>query len=329
MEEHKRSRRVRIISVLSVVLAIAFIGWILYWKATTTSVHQIQNVTNTTSNTPQKSQVNSQAVTATAISPEKIPLGDNKVSSTAKSGYVMSCQTSFRTGGAQHSGDWIGSTTWNSTTKPSVAGHVDWPNAKVSTTTKNSTRVISTNDLPLGSHTGTFPIALSDPAYQFDTNPNRVISQNITVGLPQNPLLETTPICVPMGAIGYMDNGVALFSALDDTGRDAAAHEVQDDCDGHPQMIGEYHYHSLSKCLLASVTEKSKLIGYASDGFGIFIEKNDSGNLPTNADLDECHGRTSEIDWDGKQVNMFHYVMTTEYPYSIGCFRGTPVRTRA
>jgi hypothetical protein len=29
--------------------------------------------------------------------------------------------------------------------------------------------------------------------------------------------------------------------------------------------------------------------------------------------------------WDGKVVSMYHYVMTDEYPYSIGCFRGTPV----
>ncbi len=46
-----------------------------------------------------------------------------------------------------------------------------------------------------------------------------------------------------MGMIGVALNGVAIFNALDDAGRDAVAHEVQDLCNGHPQMRGEHHYH--------------------------------------------------------------------------------------
>jgi hypothetical protein len=42
----------------------------------------------------------------------------------------------------------------------------------------------------------------------------------------------------------------------------------------------------------------------------------------TNEQLDECHGMFSEILWDGKLVNMYHYVLNNEYPYSIGAFRG-------
>ncbi len=43
----------------------------------------------------------------------------------------------------------------------------------------------------------------------------------------------------------------------------------------------------------------------------------------TDADLDECHGTVSEIAWDGKRVRMYHYVATWEFPYTIGCMRGT------
>jgi hypothetical protein len=32
--------------------------------------------------------------------------------------------------------------------------------------------------------------------------------------------------------------------------------------------------------------------------------------------------------WDGKLVDMYHYVLTEEYPYTVGCFRGTPVMSR-
>jgi hypothetical protein len=31
-----------------------------------------------------------------------------------------------------------------------------------------------------------------------------------------------------------------------------------------------------------------------------------------------------EILWDGKRVTMYHYHMTNEYPYSLGCYKGTP-----
>ena len=48
----------------------------------------------------------------------------------------------------------------------------------------------------------------------------------------------------------------------------------------------------------------------------------------TNADLDECHGHTHTITWDGKAVVMYHYHATREFPYTVGCFRGaSPART--
>ncbi len=123
-----------------------------------------------------------------------------------------------------------------------------------------------------------------------------------------------------------MLNGVALFNALDASGRDAVAHEIQDKCDGHPQGAGIYHYHSMSSCI-SNEDANNTLVGYALDGFGIYSDRDAKGNLYTSANLDECHGITSEILWDGKMVNMYHYVLTHDYPYSIGCFRGTPVNT--
>ena len=41
--------------------------------------------------------------------------------------------------------------------------------------------------------------------------------------------------------------------------------------------------------------------------------------------LDECHGHTHEIEWDGELVKRYHYHATAEYPYTVGCYRGTPV----
>jgi hypothetical protein len=129
-----------------------------------------------------------------------------------------------------------------------------------------------------------------------------------------------------MGIIGVMLNGVALFNALDGEGRDAVAHEVQDHCNGHPERSGQYHYHGNSNCVTGA-TGNNTLVGYALDGFGVYSMFDAAGKELTNADLDECHGRTSKVMWDGKEVVMYHYVVTREYPYSVGCFKGIPTQT--
>lgn len=259
------------------------------------------------------------------IDATKIPLGDGKVSTSAKVGYVYSCQTSFGShGGAAHAGDWIQGDTWDSTQKIAVQGNVSWPNAVFSAVAENMKRLLSGNGLPVNSGTGNFPIAQSDPASQYDRNPNSIKEQTVAYQIPANPTISSTPTCVPMGVVGYAINGVAIYNALDADGRDAVAHEVQDSCDGHPQEAGEYHYHGPSKCM-PNINENAQLVGYALDGFGIYSLKDKNGNEYTNADLDECHGITGEIEWNGKTVTMYHYVLTREYPYTISCFRGTPV----
>jgi hypothetical protein len=59
------------------------------------------------------------------------------------------------------------------------------------------------------------------------------------------------------------------------------------------------------------------------DGFGIYGPYDKDGNMITNDQLDECHGLTSEVMWEGQMTNIYHYVCNTEYPYCIGAFRGT------
>jgi hypothetical protein len=258
-----------------------------------------------------------------------LPLGDSKISNGPQRGYVMSCRAQFQGRGAQHSGPWIHGDTWDLTEKIHVQGRVMWPRATFRVTTESGDRIISRvldgNGLPVDTPTGTFPIAYDDPAFEIDRNPNAILTQNIALTLPSKPQIAADASCVPMGMIGVALNGVAIFNALDDAGRDAVAHEVQDLCSGHPQMQGQYHYHGPSACL-PNQTEKETLIGYAIDGFGIYSMYNGQGRELTDADLDECHGRTGRILWDGSPVDMYHYVLTREYPYTIGCFRGMPAR---
>lgn len=252
-----------------------------------------------------------------------LPLGDGKVSQAPQRGYVYACRTRFRGGGARGAGPWIGDGTWDPARKVTVQGKVYWPAARFSVTVEGAARVITGNGLPLGSPTGVFPIRPSDPAFAIDRNPNSIRAQDLSYRLPAAPVPAPQPSCVPMGPIGVALNGVLIFNALDDGGRDAVAHEVQDLCDGHPQQFGQYHYHGPSPCM-PHAREPDALVGYALDGFGITSAYGPQGRVYTDADLDACHGTTSPIVWDGRTVTMYHYVLTFEYPYTVGCFRGTP-----
>ena len=265
---------------------------------------------------------------AHGVDPHAIPLGDGKVSSAPRAGYVYSCMTNFRGGGAQHAGDWIRGSTWDETRKIAVQGAVSWPDARLSVRAAGDRRVVAGNGLPTSGTTGTFPVQRSDPAFEIDRNPNAIRSQGVSIELPAAPQLAAQPSCVPMGPVAITLNGVLLFNALDDAGRDAAAHEVQDRCNGHPERQGRYHYHGPSPCI-PGIDQPNAVIGFAFDGFPITGLVGADGREYGNGDLDECHGRMDELRVDGKPVRTYHYAMTREYPYAVGCFRGTPVRLAA
>lgn len=262
----------------------------------------------------------------TAVDLSALPLGDGKVSTAPKAGYVFSCQQNFQGGGAQHDGDWITGKTWNANAKLHVEGNNTWAQATFSNVIAGALRILTGNGLPVGEPTGNFPIAASDPAYQIDRNPNAITAQSDAFRLAANPSFAASPTCVPMGAIGVALDGVAIYNALDAAGRDAVAHEVQDSCDGHPDQSGEYHYHGPSACM-PQVKAADTAIGYALDGFPISSLYAKDGHAYTNKDLDACHGTTSPIMIDGTEKTVYHYVLTYEYPYTIGCFMGTPVET--
>jgi hypothetical protein len=294
--------------------------------SSTTSVNPPTATADIVATAPQTEAEMSTPRTQSKVSTSALPLGDGKVSTEPKAGYVYSCQTTFGGGGARHAGDWITGDIWNYDTKVHVEGDVRWPDAYINTATDGANRIIKLNDLPTTHGTGIFPIGRTDPAYTYDTNPNGIKAQTYSYSLPTNPTAAANPSCVPQGAIGVMLDGVVLFNALDAAGRDAAAHEVQDKCDGHPESHGAYHYHSSSACMSDALS--SNLIGYALDGYGIYGSKGTDGSTISTADLDACHGTTSPVEWNGTVTNIYHYVMTADYPYSLGCYHGTPTSRR-
>lgn len=248
-----------------------------------------------------------------------LPLGDGHVSRQPQRGYVYACRSQFRGGGARHAGDWVHGDTWNPDQKPHVAGHVLWPDATLSIQNKGEVRLVQGNSLPTEEATGIFPISPQDPAYRFDTNPNRIAAQDLHFDIPATPELASRGSCLPMGMIGFTVTGVAFYSALDDAGRDAAAHEVQDHCDGHPQANSQYHYHNASPCL--PNVDSNRVVGWALDGFPILGLRDADGNAVTNATLDACHGRRETVKINERTYH-YAYHLTREYPYTLGCFAG-------
>jgi hypothetical protein len=255
-----------------------------------------------------------------------LPIGTEHVSTTgAAVGDLFSCDAGNPNGGGAFAvGPWIDEAagTWDRTEKVSVQGEVSWPMAVYDETVDGTERTITSNGLPVDMITGTFPVAADDPAYSYDRNPNIIAETALSISLPVAPTVADTATCLSKGVIGILRNGVAVFAPVDERNRDAVAYETQDECDGHPQQSSTYHYHDVPSCVLDASTGPSTVVGFAYDGFPIVVERDAAGDLPTNADLDECHGRTSPILLDGEVVETYHYSATYEFPYFMGCFRG-------
>ncbi len=205
---------------------------------------------------------------------------------------------------------WVKDDVWYPDIKPDVSGAVA-SHGVVSIAVTEESRTILSDGLP-NHGIGIFGDSVVSP-------------HTLTVSVPSMPTLNAVPYCVPRGAVGIALNGVPIYAAQNDYGEDAVAYELLDVCGGRPGENGLYHYYAESSCLFDRVYEgaPSTLLGYALDGFGIFAQ-NESANDVENSDLDACHGHEHIIPWNGEMMTLYHYHMTDEFPYSVGCFMGEP-----
>lgn len=148
-------------------------------------------------------------------------------------------------------------------------------------------------------------------------NPNTIRKQNYTFKIPRHPVWSDHITRTPMGPIGVAINGVPFYNPYTAEGRDAAKSEVFDECCGHPDQLGRYHYHIYPKCIHTSFHDEpgkhSPLIGFAFDGYPIYGPNGEDGKPPK--DLDECNGH-------GDPVRGYHYHVTNKFPYIIGGYHG-------
>jgi len=207
----------------------------------------------------------------------------------------------------------------------------------------DTTRTLKGNGIP-NHPVGIFPIEQGTEAYDiYSTLPAEgyanaaeipIKPYNLDVTLPRYPTVNTESACIESlmlgvaiqtGAAWHVDYAVdASYQAVDPN-----AALPTDWAWGHPYET-EYHYHGYSWKSFpdqGKEGEHSPLFGYALDGFGIYGPRSEGGVPVTNDDLDECHGHVHIIEWDdGQMIEMFHYHVNTEYPFTLGCFRGTPMK---
>jgi hypothetical protein len=237
---------------------------------------------------------------------------------------MYSCNFTSATTGYGFS--WVSSTnTISFSGKPIVDGSVAW-SSSTHTETSGTTLKFGSNGLP-NHYTGTYPVSASSEAGQsrYHPNPSSIATSRIYMAIPTDPVMASTPTCV-RGVAGVLFTGAMLFDALDADGRDAVANELQDQCEGHPESNGAYHYHHVTNCFTDSSSGHSVQVGWALDGYGIYGPKGESGTTITNSELDECHGHTHSVSQaDGQTKTIYHYHGNLEFPYVVGCFRGSQV----
>ena len=217
--------------------------------------------------------------------------------------------------------------TWDYTRKPIVEGNVAWVSEFDVSLDGNGKRIITGNALP-DHPTGVFPIDPASVAYQYDRNMNEIKERPILFEFPEIPQEATESSCVTFGAAGISLTGSVIYHGASTLGNDAAAHELFDSYGGHSDGTNTYHYHYPAKDLQdhihTHVEGHSVLTGYMIDGFGIYGPHGEDGEVLYSKDLDECHGHKHPVLWDGVMVDLYHYHWTYDFPYNIGCFKGTP-----
>lgn len=190
--------------------------------------------------------------------------------------------------------------------------------------------VLQTDDVP--DHPSPY-FGTSDSRYEgyngsnpnFQINPNRIVTHNITLRIPVNPKVASTHQSTSLGPFGIALNGVVLFNQFA-AGNQPLTGEINsfDQYNGHPQQAGQYHYH-VEPLYLTAKNGKAALLGFLLDGFPVYGPMENGATVVSSA-LDQYHGHehaTAEY-----PNGIYHYHLTDDAPYiNGGQYYGTPGTT--
>ena len=143
----------------------------------------------------------------------------------------------------------------------------------------------------------------SNACYQKETsgvtNPNTIAVGNYTLNFPTAPNMTAGKM---MGAVvGMALNGVTIFGNFAAPGDDIFQEAMTfDACGAHPQMSGQYHYHSEPYSISS---DDNNFIGVMRDGYAIYGRRDPDGSMPT---LDTYGGHTG-VTLDSPSTPVYHY----------------------
>lgn len=232
-------------------------------------------------------------------------------------------------------------TSRTSNTEP-VLKSTKWGPA-ITTTYRGDSVVMSTTDIPNHSRDQYYAVPNGQVVVpnastaQIIKDPTR--AQSLSFTIPTKPTYTSKITNTPLGSIGVMISGSVLFNPYEGDGTTVAMSNnfsltntdgtkvwFVDHCSGHPTpMVGMYHYHAGSTCVIDQVDSTSgpsHLIGVALDGFPIYGPRDIRGKTVPVASLDRCNGITSPTPEFPQGI--YHYVLprTTDATSSIRCFHG-------
>ncbi|MFT5127711.1 MAG: hypothetical protein ACI8W8_001318, partial [Rhodothermales bacterium] len=128
--------------------------------------------------------------------------------------------------------------------------------------------------------------------------------------LPLQPSLLKEPSELTLiGPIAIAVNGIPIFHALTQSGKDAYAGGELDQWGGHCGRADDYHYH-IAPAHLEAVVGKGNPVAYGLDGYPIYVV-----NPAIDKPLDECHGYFDD-------AGNYRYVGELKPPYVMSKFRG-------
>lgn len=162
-------------------------------------------------------------------------------------------------------------------------------------------------------------------------NPNTATAQDRMYRIPMSAVLTNNPQVEYMdqfGPVSVATNGVPLYNPYDAGGIDAPSSICFDAFNGHPQLMGEYHYHQWSQALVTMETDgHSGVIGYSFDGYPIFgpweSDGIDAHNGLVNS-LDDCHGHSDAIRGYHYHASLPYSEDPNGFPWIQGCYSGEP-----
>jgi hypothetical protein len=252
------------------------------------------------------------------------PLGDGLITSSAPAparAYSCTALTRDRT----RDPPWIAGGRFDPARVPRIDGSVAWPDASFTIRRRGSTASFAGNALPVDSRTGVFPVLASDDAARYAGDQAVLRPQRLSGAVPRKPRAGRPRCISARRPVGVGLDGVPIMPPFTPAGRDAVAREVADACGGSSDSLGRYHYRAAIPCVARDARgAHSRQVGWARDGFAIFGPRGADGLRLRSSDLDACHGHTHRVVIGGVARTVYHYHLTGDFPYTLGCFRGSP-----